>query len=154
MAAEEAVFDSWEDFEDSGALDKHLDTFKVLKRETNSRIQVKEESGRTAFQPQIKILKREPGGGDASRGSGQQAPKPMKSLEQREAEYAEARQRILGAAYNKNDYAPVEGATATPAQTERPSHLIPNMEELKISDNAVVRQPKGPDGTKGFHVKR
>lgn len=43
----------------------------------------------------------------------------MKTLEQREAEYAEARQRILGAAYSKNDDSAAEGASASPAQTER-----------------------------------
>ena len=62
----------------------------------------------------------------------------MKTLQQREADYAEARQRILGA----------EAAESKPTPPSKQNGK--KAEGSKKMSNGEVR-PKGPDGTKGFH---
>ncbi|XP_077385245.1 SUZ RNA-binding domain-containing-like isoform X2 [Festucalex cinctus] len=71
----------------------------------------------------------------------------MKSLAQREAEYAEARRRILGSA--SSDDTPQEN----PGQ-ERPVRMNAQPPEPVRPNNHVIRQPTGPDGTSGFRLGR
>ena len=74
----------------------------------------------------------------------------LKSLEQREAEYAEARQRILG-----NEASPAPPTKPTPANKQngrRPTE--PGIKKHMVTPGGDQRTPKGPDGTKGFQHHR
>ena len=103
----------WESLLDSGQLDANIKKLTILPRpqgqargetELSSRVAVEvicseEEGSRTQFKPSdpvIKIMKRPEKSGQLS-GALQSKPRTeQKSLKQREQEYAEARQRILG----------------------------------------------------------
>jgi len=96
--------------------------------------------------PQIKILKRPTqngAGGPGSDSTGAAKPRQqVKTLQQKEAEYAEARLRILGR------------AAPSPTQ-DQPADvsLSKRVENLRVADDAAcgaVRSPRGPDGTRGF----
>ena len=100
----------WESLLDSGQLEANIKKLTILQRprpeqsQENKRMEVicsEEIEGRTQFKPSdpvIKIMKRPDKG--LSKGGGtavQVKPKTeQKTLKQREQEYAEARQRILG----------------------------------------------------------
>ncbi|KAK2191230.1 hypothetical protein NP493_55g05031 [Ridgeia piscesae] len=73
------------------------------------------------------------------------ACKPMKTLQEREAAYAEARLRIMGSADS--------GSTSEQTQESRPARLTEQLDMMKVTEN-VIRQPCGPDGTKGFTSTR
>uniref|UniRef100_T1JL21 SUZ RNA-binding domain-containing n=1 Tax=Strigamia maritima TaxID=126957 RepID=T1JL21_STRMM len=79
---------------------------------------------------------------------------PVKSLQQREAEYAEARLRILGSAKSEEEIAEERlaklGLNSHPEIAIRGLHLSQHDQ----SSNNVLRQPRGPDGTLGFCLKR
>lgn len=69
---------------------------------------------------------------------------PVKSLAQREAEYAEARKRILGSASPEEEpEKPI---------VDRPARI--NQSEDGRPPNNVIRQPLGPDGSQGFKQRR
>ncbi|XP_060930171.1 SUZ domain-containing protein 1 isoform X2 [Limanda limanda] len=99
--------------------------------------------------PQIRILKRPTNNGALGSPSNQNRPTPqVKSLAQREAEYAEARKRILGSA------CPEETPQDKP-NTDRPGRNNSTMPlEDTRSTNHTVRQPAGPDGSHGFRQHR
>ncbi|XP_078615684.1 SUZ RNA-binding domain-containing-like [Branchiostoma floridae x Branchiostoma japonicum] len=154
-AGNDDVFDSWEDLADSGELERRLEKdmktkeIKISKKNNNrspaAPIVLEEDTQRTQYQPQLKILKRPTNSPDTSSpNSTDGKPKAKhKTLAQREAEYAEARLRILGA------------TSAEETQEERPAHLVQQLEELKVEDGVnVVRQPRGPDGSAGFQLQR
>ncbi|XP_010873729.1 SUZ domain-containing protein 1 isoform X2 [Esox lucius] len=111
-------------------------------------IVIQENSSHSAPLPQIRILKRPSSNGSSGLSQGQNRPAPqVKSLAQREAEYAEARKRILGSA----------GPEDTPQEkpnTERPGHTNSTPPPEDRSNNHAVRQPAGPDGSQGFRQKR
>ena len=100
----------WESLLDSGQLEANIKKLTILQRprpqpsQDNQRVEVicsEEIEGRTQFKPSdpvIKIMKRPEKGLNKGGGpSVQTKPKTeQKSLKQREQEYAEARQRILG----------------------------------------------------------
>ena len=148
-----SVLDSWEDLEDNQILDLKLKEIKNQKECDSDRPsgsgsvsvpKLHDVTGGTKYQAQMKILKRETGGNakDGASKSAQQK-KPLKSLEQREAEYAEARLRIMGLADSEtNDQS-----------AEKPKSLRTATGNLTILNN-VVRQPKGPDGSAGFNMCR
>ena len=109
----------WESLLDSGQLEANIKKLTILQRprpdqnqEGRTRMEVicsEEIEGRTQFKPSepvIKIMKRPEKGVNKSGGNTVQSnPKTQqKSLKQREQEYAEARQRILGrfVSYTKN----------------------------------------------------
>ncbi|XP_066529370.1 SUZ RNA-binding domain-containing isoform X2 [Hoplias malabaricus] len=110
-------------------------------------IMIQDDSLPAAPPPQIRILKRPTSNGTLGCSVPQNRPSPqVKSLAQREAEYAEARKRILGSA----DDTPQERASSERSQragTHTPS-------EDTRTNNHVVRQPAGPDGTQGFRQRR
>lgn len=195
MASNE-ILDSWEDFQDfdtpSSRKKKPKEKSKAEISDTTSDVVVMEDTHRTQYKPQIRILKREPqqsknangfndrptanpNNGEVTTETSQDKPKmPGKTLAQREAEYAEARLRILGSAYNPEEqtstqfppvpslaelvppYPPPPIAPNNPAvpqplyENSSPRLLLQRMQNLQINPE-VVRQPNGPDGTRGFN---
>ncbi|CAG5120417.1 unnamed protein product [Candidula unifasciata] len=125
---------------------------------------IAEDSGRTQYQPQVRILRRDTKGpcfssqnltNSTETTSNSKLSKHSKSLQQREAEYAQARLRIFGyLAPDDDDDGDSEACDESPivygssiqnqssAQIIKPDPTSPHI--------AVLRQPKGPDGTAGF----
>ena len=142
--------DDWETLLDSGQLDANIKKLTILQRPRSSvtsgvssggvRVECSDDP-RTQYRPAepvIKIMKRPEKPAHDNNGS----VKPrveQKSLKQREQEYAEARQRILG-----SDVVESEESRHTPVRTCPP----PASKHL----NSVSRPPRGPtsDGSKGF----
>ncbi|XP_078001782.1 SUZ RNA-binding domain-containing isoform X3 [Phascolarctos cinereus] len=95
--------------------------------------------------PQIRILKRPTSNGVVSSPNSSSRPAlPVKSLAQREAEYAEARKRILGSASPEEEQEkPI---------LDRPTRI--SQPEDTRQPNNVIRQPLGPDGSQGFKQRR
>ncbi|XP_025975255.1 SUZ domain-containing protein 1 isoform X6 [Dromaius novaehollandiae] len=95
--------------------------------------------------PQIRILKRPTTNGVLSNPNSASRPAfPVKSLAQREAEYAEARKRILGSASPEEEQEkPI---------LDRPTRI--SQPEDTRQPNNVIRQPLGPDGSQGFKQRR
>ncbi|XP_063515201.1 SUZ domain-containing protein 1 isoform X1 [Pongo pygmaeus] len=95
--------------------------------------------------PQIRILKRPTSNGVVSSPNSTSRPTlPVKSLAQREAEYAEARKRILGSASPEEEQEkPI---------LDRPTRI--SQPEDSRQPNNVIRQPLGPDGSQGFKQRR
>ncbi|KAK7884762.1 hypothetical protein WMY93_027885 [Mugilogobius chulae] len=111
---------------------------------------IQDESQPAAPPPQIRILKRPTNNGMIGSPMNQSRPTPqVKSLAQREAEYAEARKRILGSACP-------EDTPQDKASTDRKSGRNNNstLPEDSRSNNHTLRQPVGPDGTQGFRQHR
>lgn len=116
-----------------------------------------EDSLRTQYvppEPTVKILKRPArnnviGGADGPVLNGDSKPRqPIKTLQQREQEYAEARLRILGEARSPEEQLQI-------ATNDRISKIQTKMEVLRTSELPnIVRLPKGPDGTRGFSGRR
>ncbi|XP_064459577.1 SUZ domain-containing protein 1-like isoform X2 [Ornithodoros turicata] len=117
----EDICDDWEDIVENGVLEKELERLKVKTCSKNSehptfhagdmavpRVLL-EDPLRTQYTPTVKILKRPPDAtksGVTANGTGsEKSPnrQPVKTLQQREAEYAEARLRILGSARSEDD---------------------------------------------------
>jgi hypothetical protein len=169
MAAwEDGVVESWEDIEASGVLDR-----KLIQPETPSPSESEiipsrgtinvpvilqgEDSMRTQYvppEPAVKILKRPArnnihGSGNGTLLNGDTKPRqPVKTLQQREQEYAEARLRILGEARSPEEQLHV-------ATNDRISKIQTKMEVLRTSETSnIIRLPKGPDGTRGFSARR
>lgn len=116
-----------------------------------------EETGRTEYRPQVRILKREPNPSHNSAAGNTRrnvkVNKPMKTLEQREAEYAEARMRIFGAAEAQQEVDTNNSASNCVDMPVDKQYKISSNTEAR-SGNDVIRQPLGPDGSTGFHFKR
>ena len=78
-----------------------------------------------------------------------------KSLQEREAEYAKVRLRILGSAVP--DYQDQEPSNTifTALSTSSLSYYKVNNETInKNLDVPIIRNPQGPDGSKGFSNRR
>ena len=138
------ILDSWEDFTDyeapnSGKTKKKIQPGSAA--EGSSNVVVTEETHRTQYKPQIRILKREPqdnkrnatvdsmnsNNGLAVDNPSDAKPK-AKTLAQREAEYAEARRRILGPSYNPEEQQqqqPQLPPQQQPLTTSVPPPLVP-----------------------------
>ncbi|XP_069893138.1 SUZ RNA-binding domain-containing [Dipodomys merriami] len=108
-------------------------------------IVIQDDSLPTGPPPQIRILKRPTSNGVVSSPNSTSRPAlPVKSLAQREAEYAEARKRILGSASPEEEQEkPI---------LDRPTR-ISQPEDSRQPSN-VIRQPLGPDGSQGFKQRR
>lgn len=80
--------------------------------------------------------------------------KPVRTLEEREAAYAEARLRILGSACSPEEESESSDADSSVVQesnkTSRSSDLARQLNAAITMPDNVIRQPRGPDGTKGF----
>lgn len=164
MAAEEEdedIWDSWEDMADSGELERRMEEREKQVRENDekkastslksqeiknsSSVMMQEDSTRTQYKPQLRILKRpDSGGSNQSSTQDNTKSKPVhKTLAEREAQYAEARARILGAC--------AEESTDS-EKTEM--HKVIQLEQ-RVPEN-VIRLPRGPNDSdsKGFQCKR
>ncbi|RWS24561.1 hypothetical protein B4U80_07981 [Leptotrombidium deliense] len=125
-----------------------------------------EDSTRTQYVPQVKILKRPKEGKGGSDGSGKLSPVKNslnngksntqgKSYEEREANYAKVRLRIMGSAaptYDENEEN--NDSTKTTNTDAGPSSRMNGDLMRGQVDVPILRQPQGPDGSKGFTVKR
>ncbi|XP_062871024.1 SUZ domain-containing protein 1 isoform X2 [Trichomycterus rosablanca] len=147
---DEEVAESWEEAADSGEMERRLEEKlqisqkKRLSSGSSGRLPLKtaiviqDDSLPAAPPPQIRILKRPTSNGSLGPSKAQNRPSPqVKSLAQREAEYAEARKRILGSA----DDTPQERPTSD--RSPRAGSHTPS-EDMRSNDH-VVRQPAGPD---------
>ncbi|XP_072522177.1 SUZ RNA-binding domain-containing-like [Salminus brasiliensis] len=148
---DEDVSDNWEDAADSGEIERRLEAkLKISQKSNNQSLPVKtavviqDDSLPAAPPPQIRILKRPASNGSLGQQVASRPAQQVKSLAQREAEYAEARRRILGSAEEPSQERP---DADRPALSGAPSEsLRPN--------NHIIRQPLGPDGTTGFRLSR
>ena len=152
--------DDWESLLDSGQLDANIKKLTILQRPKTGSIT---ESGapntpvnvicgddpRAQFRPTepvIKIMKRPD---IVKQNNAQVKPKvEQKSLKQREQEYAEAHQRILGQSEGGEES--VSNHTKSPARvTGAQGQGGPGG---KQTNNGVARPPRGPppDGSRGF----
>ncbi|XP_071772782.2 SUZ RNA-binding domain-containing [Centroberyx gerrardi] len=159
---DEEVAESWEEAADSGEMERRLEEkLRISQKEkvssnNSSRsplktaIVIQDDSLPAAPPPQIRILKRPSSNGSLGSPLNQNRPTPqVKSLAQREAEYAEARKRILGSASPEES---PQDKPNTDSRLGRNNSTLPS-EETR-SNNHAVRQPAGPDGTQGFRQHR
>ncbi|XP_011297231.1 SUZ domain-containing protein 1 [Fopius arisanus] len=171
MSTVDEVFETWEEMEASGALDRKLNALQldpldslehrqtptlVSNRNTNGQMIILGEDGvRSQYvppKPTVKILKRPQrdtrGNGEGALTNGDKPKQPIKSLKQREQEYAEARKRILG-----EERSPEEKPSNEINKIQ--SKLLPDNPPISIHNTTnVIRMPLGPDGTPGFNVRR
>ncbi|XP_075762421.1 SUZ RNA-binding domain-containing isoform X4 [Pelodiscus sinensis] len=149
---DEEVAESWEEAADSGEIDRRLEKkLKITQKERKSKsppkvpIVIQDDSLPSGPPPQIRILKRPTTNGVLSNPNSASRPAfPVKSLAQREAEYAEARKRILGSASPEEEQEkPI---------LDRPTRI--SQPEDSRQPNNVIRQPLGPDGSQGFKQRR
>ncbi|XP_041319335.1 SUZ domain-containing protein 1 isoform X2 [Pyrgilauda ruficollis] len=133
-------------------IDRRLEKkLKITQRERKSKsppkvpIVIQDDSLPAGPPPQIRILKRPTSNGVLSSPHSASRPAfPVKSLAQREAEYAEARKRILGSASPEEEQEkPI---------LDRPPRI--SQPEDSRQPNNVIRQPLGPDGSQGFKQRR
>ncbi|XP_075850548.1 SUZ RNA-binding domain-containing isoform X2 [Microcebus murinus] len=133
-------------------IDRRLEKkLKITQKERKSKsppkvpIVIQDDSLPTGPPPQIRILKRPTSNGVVSSPNSTSRPAlPVKSLAQREAEYAEARKRILGSASPEEEQEkPI---------LDRPTRI--SQPEESRQPNNVIRQPLGPDGSQGFKQRR
>ncbi|XP_074626482.1 SUZ RNA-binding domain-containing-like [Acropora palmata] len=164
MAAEEEdedIWDSWEDMADSGELERRMEEREKQVRENDekkastslksqeiknsSSVMMQEDSTRTQYKPQLRILKRpDSGGSNQSSTQDNTKSKPVhKTLAEREAQYAEARARILGTCVEES----------TDSEKTEMQKVI--QVEQRVPEN-VIRLPRGPNDSdsKGFQFKR
>ncbi|XP_047110337.1 SUZ domain-containing protein 1 [Schistocerca piceifrons] len=162
MAASEEldVVDSWEEIEDSGVLDRKFLPSTTAPEETEN-VNPVMSNGPIILQsnpfpmpePAVKILKRPQrtaqGNGNGHLLNGDTKPRqPVRTLQQREQAYAEARLRILGEARSPEEQ-------HLPSTDDRISKIQTKMEVLRTSETGnILRHPKGPDGTRGFNLRR
>lgn len=116
--------------------------------------------------PAVKILRRPTQQSSETKSMELRPKQPIKTLQQREQEYAEARLRILGSAKNPED--DLEASISKVVchkddpddncQNRRiisdtiPCSTILNG-QIRPCDN-IIRLPRGPDGTSGFNIRR
>ncbi|XP_023322796.1 SUZ domain-containing protein 1 [Eurytemora carolleeae] len=158
--------EDWETLLDSGKLDESLSKLKILERKDNMKpripssqlnnsgtitdptysgpVRILTNGYRPEYrssEPKLKILKRpEP---ESSKPVETPTQKNVqKSLEQREAEYAEARLRILG------------NPPPPPTNNNKVKQNNKKAGEGKKNPNGNAAVPKGPDGSKGFQNRR
>nr|XP_060482201.1 SUZ domain-containing protein 1 [Panthera onca] len=147
-----AVLDAAERLSEVKEIDRRLEKkLKITQKERKSKsppkvpIVIQDDSLPTGPPPQIRILKRPTSNGVVSSPNSTSRPAlPVKSLAQREAEYAEARKRILGSASPEEEQEkPI---------LDRPTRI--SQPEDSRQPNNVIRQPLGPDGSQGFKQRR
>lgn len=152
---DEDVAESWEEAADSGEIERRLEAKLKISQKSKktasgssplrTAIVIQDDSQPAAPPPQIRILKRPSSNGTTGSSASSTRPsQQVKTLAQREAEYAEARRRILGSASS-------EETPQDKPNLERPVRVnaTPPSEAVRPNNN-VIRQPIGPDGTLGF----
>nr|XP_036855995.1 SUZ domain-containing protein 1 [Manis javanica] len=158
---DEEVAENWEEAADSGEIDRRLEKkLKITQKERKSKsppkvpIVIQDDSLPTGPPPQIRILKRPTSNGVVSSPNSTSKPAlPVKSLAQREAEYAEARKRILGSASPEEEQEkPILDRPSSDFLPSRPTRI--SQPEDSRQPNNVIRQPLGPDGSQGFKQRR
>lgn len=153
---DDEVSENWEEAADSGEIERRLEAkLKISEKAKKSggsggspvrtAMVIQDDSLPAAPPPQIRILKRPSSNGSLGNASALARPAvQVKSLAQREAEYAEARRRILGSASS-------EESTSDKPSPERPVRVsAPSSSEQVRPNNHAIRQPTGPDGSQGF----
>ncbi|KAL1138277.1 hypothetical protein AAG570_009966 [Ranatra chinensis] len=105
-----------------------------------------------AQEPSVKILRRPTNGCDNLHVNDAKPKQPIKTLQQREIEYAKARLRILGSARSPEEN--LEDATV--ALEERIQKIQPKPQILRPPSTCIgiIRVPRGPDGSPGFNFRR
>ncbi|KAL4220879.1 SUZ domain-containing protein 1 [Mactra antiquata] len=158
MAEDGDVLESWEELDDNEVLDKRLQDIKITERENNSSdgvvSQIKEEGNRTQYTPQVRILKRSSENTSEKTNITRTNVQPQKTLQQREAEYKEARLRILGENYSGSDNC---NNSAAISEETKPVQIIkqkPEQKSMVTNKVQLLREPKGPDGSIGFDQPR
>lgn len=154
---DEDVAESWEEAADSGEIERRLEAKLKINEEAKkasfrsspvrTAIVIQDDSLPAAPPAQIRILKRPTNHDPTSSLSSSTRPQQTKTLAQREAEYAEARRRILGSA--SSDDSPQDSSCQ-----DRPARLNIQQSEPVRQINHIIRQPTGPDGTTGFRLCR
>ncbi|KAI5709491.1 hypothetical protein M8J76_008162 [Diaphorina citri] len=162
--------DSWEELADSGILDKKLEKLHAKSsslEETGSgqnkvsHITVIPEDARLRYafsEPTVRILKRPSKSAGDGEGlvNGDANKRVVKTLQQREQEYAEARLRILGEAKSPNE----DDSVFEEDSVSQISHKLElltrpsSFEQLDTLPVSILRPPKGPDGSRGFNQGR
>ncbi|XP_003963011.1 SUZ RNA-binding domain-containing [Takifugu rubripes] len=150
---DEELAESWEEAADSGEMEKRLEEkLRISQKEKDSlhnssasplktAMVIQDDSLPAAPPPKIRILKRPASNGSLGSPLSQNRPTPqVKSLAQREAEYAEARKRILGSACPEET--PQDKANSD--RSARNNSSLPS--EDARSNNHHVRQPDGSQG--------
>ncbi|XP_037535434.1 SUZ domain-containing protein 1 [Nematolebias whitei] len=157
---DEEVAESWEEAADSGEIERRLEAKLKINQEAKksnlkssgspvrTAIVIQDDSLPAAPPPQIRILKRPSNNGTTGNSASSRPSQQMKSLAQREAEYAEARRRILGSASSE------ETPQDNPSQDRTARMSVQQPLETVCPNNQVIRQPTGPDGTTGFRLCR
>ncbi|XP_068633437.1 SUZ RNA-binding domain-containing isoform X2 [Battus philenor] len=175
MAAQDEVdvCESWEDMDDIG-LDNKIKLMSSVPAPVRASLKgckvtnvIVEESACIGSQcvmpePAIRILKR-PSSLASGQLNGESRARPVKTLEQRQKEYEQARLRILGEARSPEDVIDdkSKGNCHVDSNTkgkERKvlARLPPGATASGIFPSPpppgvlVIRTPRGPDGTKGF----
>ncbi|KAF2897209.1 hypothetical protein ILUMI_08963 [Ignelater luminosus] len=149
------VVESWEDIDEIDVLEQKLRKLipsnnisvenKIRDASTNGTpinvILTGDDAFRSQYvppEPTVKILKRPVNNIQTNH---YKTSHPKKTLQQREEEYAQARLRILGQAQS----------------TEKIEERICSIQSKHIRSTELdnlIRLPKGPDGTKGFKIRR
>ncbi|XP_014250260.1 SUZ domain-containing protein 1 isoform X1 [Cimex lectularius] len=156
------TYDTWEELEDSGQLDKQIEKIRITSvqngissNNSSPSVIILSDDLRAKLlppEPAVKILQR-PNVNGCKYVNGDTKPKqPLKTLQQREMEYAEARLRILGEARS-----PEEDQTPSPPPLDdRISRIQGKTEIMRPQENCagIIRLPRGPDGTIGFNSRR
>lgn len=154
---DEDVAESWEEAADSGEIERRLEAKLKINEEAKkassksspvrTAIVIQDDSLPAAPPTQIRILKRPTNHDTTSSLASSARPQHTKTLAQREAEYAEARRRILGSA--SSDDSPQDSSCQ-----DRPARLNIQQSEPVRQTSHIIRQPTGPDGTTGFRLCR
>ncbi|XP_020916829.1 SUZ domain-containing protein 1, partial [Exaiptasia diaphana] len=112
---DEDVCDSWEDMADSGELERRMEERNKLQMKKESKaltsdvkvsVVIQDDTNRTQYKPQLRILKRPDSGNFNSGQSAQEKNEgPIrKSLAERQAEYAEASEEEKSESHCKAPY--------------------------------------------------
>lgn len=181
----------WPSIGSNNRVNENLNSIKILKRPTNSPISSSrmndsvndsnqnqttglgpqitlEDNTRTQYVPQVRILKRQERddksvSNDRKSLNSSKSQSNSKTYEEREAEYAKARLRILGSASapEETPVSPLSG-TSSSVGTNTSNALSPENRSTKLrslqnsstnetpNNVPIIRLPLGPDGTKGF----
>nr|XP_039257542.1 SUZ domain-containing protein 1-like isoform X1 [Styela clava] len=118
-----------------------------------------EDQHRTSYKPQVKILKR-PGKDlqdDDKKAKDKLKSQPARSLAERQAAYAEARNRIMGHGVTQGDSNATvsNSASSSKSRSEHRKSKSKKSDSPKTKSAQVERLPKGPDKTgRGFTTPR